>query len=133
MVSVLLATNNFNNIKKIIDILSMYKQFRIVCITSNSDETYNKILQLKPDLVIISMDILISNFNLLIHKLEKQNSNINFIIINVSNLQLFQNLKTKINIIDYISLENIEEISNSLNKQLKLIDTKSLEKYIMNE
>ena len=133
MVSVLIATNNFNNIKKIINTLSMYKQFRTVCVTSNFDETYNKIFQLKPDLVIISMDILISNSYLLIHKLEKQGSNINFIVINVSNLQLFHKLKTKINIIDYISLENIEKISNFLNKQLEIIDSKFLEKYIMNE
>ena len=46
MISVLIANSDFNDIKRIVNNFSIYKQFRIICITSNNNETYNKILNL---------------------------------------------------------------------------------------
>ena len=132
MISVLIANTNFNDIKRIVDIFSTYKQFRIICITSNNNETYNKILQLKPDLVIVSLDLLSFNSYQLINEVNSKKFHIHFIVLNVSNTQIFEKLKNKRGIITCIS-KDIDKLPFILNKQLNSIDSASLEKNIMNE
>lgn len=131
MISILIATKSFNDIKEIIADMATYNQFKIAYIASNCNEIYNKIIELKPDLVIVSMEILGSNSYQIVNKIKKISNHIKFIILNIDNLEIYQKLKKQIDIIGYIYSNNLKNLPTIICKNF--IDSNSLEKYIMNE
>ena len=134
MISILIAEEQSNNIRYIVNNFSLYNDIKISSVACNGNEAYKEILRVKPNIVIINFKLPSCSIFSLMDKTLKICKNTKFIIYSVYNNNDYERLKSYHNILFCInSLSNLSTKLSSIYNIIDKYNSINLDRKITNE
>ncbi len=134
MISILIADEQSNNVRDIINYFALYDNIKISSIAYNGEDTYKEILRVKPNIVIINFNLPSCSIFSLMDKTLKFCKNTKFIIYSVYSDNDYKKLKSYSNIL--FCINSLNDLNTKLSSVSNIIDNYNsinLDRKITNE